>query len=76
MQAQGSFGLLLSDVSPEEVAKWVPNGWKATSAIQSLWPSPVIIFSPLGNAQILHYPSSDAVAKNGLLWWTTHLDIA
>ena len=49
--------------SPDADAKCVPAGWKFTPATQSLWPSPLMMRSPLGRSHIFHVASSDAVAR-------------
>jgi len=63
---------ILTVLSPEAVARWVPRGWKATPLIQSLWPSPDIIRSPFGIDHIFQVLSSLTVATIAFLgWWAT-----
>lgn len=59
----------LIDLSPPPVVKWEPAGWKSIAEIQSLCPSPVIIFSWLSKFQIFQVQSSPAVATICFLAW-------
>lgn len=52
----------LMHLSPPAVIKWLPAGWKSTAQIQSLCPSPVMIFSLFSRFQIFQLQSSPAVA--------------
>mmetsp|Transcript_42781 Transcript_42781/g.50156 ORF Transcript_42781/g.50156 Transcript_42781/m.50156 type:complete len:373 (+) Transcript_42781:421-1539(+) len=50
-------------LSPPDVTKCEPAGWKSTPEIQSLWPSPERMFSPSSMFQIFQMQSSLTVAR-------------
>ena len=60
----------LIDLSPPPVVKCDPAGWKSIAAIQSLWPSPVMMFSWFSRFQIFQVQSSPAVATIYFLAWS------
>ncbi len=66
---------ILTVLSPEEVARCEPAGWKSTPQIQSLWPSPDIMSDPSCCIfHIFHVQSSLTVAMNSFREWIAMLE--